>query len=487
LVVGASGDLAKKKTYPALLELWKAHLLPSKVTIWGFARTVKSHAELRQHLRPHLLASSLQKQTLQKQNNLSRDAAVAVAAYKEAVLVDQFLSICFYQAGKSYGDTVVLDSIFAREPIQNLLVYLAIPPHVFSETTAAIRTSMQNMTDPISGFTRIVLEKPFGNDTASCQVLLDALHLQKWSESNLFRIDHYLGKEMVQNILSVRQNNPWLKALWCKEVVQSVHILFKEPFGTDGRGGYFDPYGMIRDVLQNHLLQILSLVAMEMPDAATSKSTSEDIRNAKVDVLKSIPAIQLRDCLLGQYDGYKDDPSIENRETVTPTYAAVKLDVNTPTWKGVPFVLEAGKALDERLCEIRLHFKGSTESQPNALVMRLQPTPALYFCANLKKPGFSETAVSTHLGVDYAGAANKIPDAYTRLLLDVMRGHQASFVRDDELLAAWKIFTPILHQTERECVQPLPYQMGTSGPESRADYLEAVGVTQAWLPPASAL
>lgn len=476
LVVGASGDLAKKKTYPALLELWKARLLPSNVTIWGFARTVKSHEELRQHLRPHLLASSSQ-----KQKNVDQEAAA----------VDQFLSICFYRAGKSYGDTVALDSILRdNTPICNLLVYLAVPPHVFSETTAAIRYSMQQMTDPIPGFTRIVLEKPFGNDTASCQVLLDALHHQKWSESNLFRIDHYLGKEMVQNILSMRQNNPWLKALWCKEVVQSVHILFKEPFGTDGRGGYFDPYGMIRDVLQNHLLQVLSLVAMEMPTAAagaSSKSSSEDIRNAKVDVLNNIPAIQLRDCLLGQYDGYKDDPSIENRETVTPTYAAVKLDVNTPTWQGVPFVLEAGKALDERLCEVRLHFKGSTESQPNALVMRLQPNPALYFCANMKTPGYSETLVSTHVGVDYAGAANKIPDAYTRLLLDVLRGHQASFVRDDELLAAWKIFTPVLHQTERECVQPLPYQMGTSGPESRADYLDTVGVTQAWLPPASAL
>jgi glucose-6-phosphate 1-dehydrogenase len=490
LVVGASGDLAKKKTYPALLELWKAHLLPRHVSIWGFARTVKSHEELRQHLRPHLLASSLLKQK-RKDHGQSNDEAV----------VDRFLSLCFYRSGKSYGDTDVVDSILRdNTPIHNLLVYLAIPPHVFSETTAAIRYSTQRMTDtnPIYGFTRIVLEKPFGNDTASCRVLLDALHHQQWSESNLFRIDHYLGKEMVQNILSMRQNNPWLKALWCKEVVQSVHILFKEPFGTDGRGGYFDPYGIIRDILQNHLLQILSLVAMEMPStddadadadagSASRKSKSEDIRSAKVNVLKNIPAIQLRDCLLGQYDGYKNDPSIENRETVTPTYAAVKLNVNTPTWEGVPFVLEAGKALDERLCEIRLHFKGSTESQPNALVMRLQPTPALYFCANLKKPGFSETPVSTHLGVDYAGAANKIPDAYTRLLLDVLRGHQASFVRDDELLAAWKIFTPVLHQTERDCVQPLQYEMGTSGPESRADYLETVGVTQAWLPPASAL
>ena len=463
--------------YPALLALWKAKLLPLPTVVWGFARTQKTSEGLRAHLRPHLIKSL--------QNTNDADGT------KQAT-VDEFLSRCFYRAGKSYDDWPILQGILSEtndnESLHNLLVYLAIPPHVFSDTTNAVKTAIQHL--PVAavpaGFTRIVLEKPFGQDTASCQQLLASLQEQQWQEDNLYRIDHYLGKEMVQNLLSMRQHNPWLRAIWCKEVVQSVHIIAKEDFGTAGRGGYFDPVGIVRDLLQNHLLQILSLVAMDLP-ADSQKWTANEIRNRKVDVLKSIPPILLQECLLGQYDGYRDDPTIENRNTVTPTYAAVKLHVNTPAWKDVPFVLEAGKALDERVCEIRLHFQGSTTSQPNALVLRLQSTPSIFFCTNLKTPGFSETTVSTHLGVDYAAAAPQIPDAYTRLLLDVLRGHQTSFVRDDELLAAWEIFTPVLHQTERDCVKPLPYQSGTHGPLSRDEYLEAMGVGQPWLPLQAAL
>jgi glucose-6-phosphate 1-dehydrogenase len=515
VVIGASGDLAKKKTYPALFTLWKAHLLPKHLKVWGYARTVKSHHELHLHLRPYLLLSSQHDKGTKKE--------------KEA-LVDKFLlNFCFYQAGKSYGEwPVMIDILKKNTPIHNMLVYLAVPPHVRSEATSMVRFSMKRMPDAVEGFTRIVLETPFGRDTPSSQLLLDALTRQKWTEDHLYRIDHYLGKEMLQNILVMRQSNPWLRGIWCKEMVQSVHIILKEPFQAhESRNGYlFDSCGIIRDVVQNHLLQILTLVAMELPvpaAAANSSSNSnnnagnleaedvsmeltaavansssnsnnaEAIRNAKMQVLKNIPEVHLQDCLLGQYDGYRNDPNITNPESIAPTYAAVKLNVNTPTWKGVPFVLEAGKALDEGLCEVRLHFHGSTESQPNALVMRLDPSPALYFCANIKTPGYSTTPVSTHVGMNYGASgagrarASKIPDPYARLILDAVRGRQASFVRDDEVMAAWKIFTPILHETERDRVQPRPYQMGTLGPESRADFLQGVGLAHAWMPPASTL
>jgi glucose-6-phosphate 1-dehydrogenase len=480
LVIGASGDLAKNKTYPALFALWKAHLLPKHLKVWGYARTVKSHHELHLYLRPYLLRS------IHKDTGTDKE---------KVALVDKFLSICFYQAGKSYGEWTAMIAILKKNtPIHNLLVYLAVPPHVFSEATSMVRFSLKRMPDIVEGFTRVVLEKPFGRDTPTCQNLLDALKRQKWLETNLFRMDHYLGKEMVRNILIFRQSNPWLRGIWCKEMVESVHIILKEPFEPDSRNGNFDSCGIIREIVQSHLLQILSLVAMELPVAANSNNggnsgnwETEEIRNAKVEVLKNIPEVHLRDCLLGQYDGYREDPNITNRETITPTYATVKLDVNTPTWKGVPFVLEAGKALDERLCEVRMHFHGSTASQPNALVMRLQPIPALFFCANVKTPGYSEAPVSTHVGMDYASAASKIPDAYTSLILDVVRGRQTSFMRDDELMAAWKIFTPLLHQIERDRVEPRSYQKGTLGPESRADYLQGMGLAHAWMPPASTL
>ena len=368
----------------------------------------------------------------------------------------------------------------------HFLLCLPSNPPVFGDSTGAVMKARNNLSSAqqsSNGFFRVVLEKPFGNDTESCQQLLQTLADQKWPEQELYRIDHYLGKEMVQNILFMRQHNAWLEALWNKNVIQSVHLIWKEDIGTEGRGGYFDPYGIIRDILQNHLLQVLTLLAMETPH----EWTSDEIRNQKVNVLKHMPTIELGDCLLGQYEGYKDDPTIENQDTVSPTYACIRTLVNTPRWEGVPFVMEAGKALNERVCEVRLHFRGSPDSQPNALVMRLQPTPKVFFTANIKTPGFASTPACAHLGVDYTNHLQDIPDAYTRLLLDCFRAQQENFVRDDELLEAWRVFTPVLHETEREKVQPLPYNRGTMGPELRADFLKKVGVTQPWLPPASAL
>ena len=353
---------------------------------------------------------------------------------------------------------------------------------VFGDSTGAVMKARQQTLVDYNGFFRVVLEKPFGKDTESCLELLQTLVEQKWCEDELYRIDHYLGKEMVKNILILRQHNKWMNSFWSKDFIQSVHLIWKEDIGTEGRGGYFDKYGIIRDILQNHLLQVLTLVAMETP----INWTSDEIRDAKVNVLLAMPCVELADCLLGQYDGYKDDPTIENRQTVSPTYACIRTTIDEPRWQGVNFVLEAGKALNERVCEVRIHFRGGGTAAPNALVLRLQPTPKVFFTANLKTPGFSSTPASTQLGVNYRNV-QAIPDAYTRLLLDVLRAQQENFVRDDELINAWRIFTPVLHETELEYVEPLPYSRGTSGPDLRQDFLRSMGVTQSWLPPASAL
>lgn len=457
--MGASGDLAKKKTYPSLFELWKAKLLPPHTHIAGFARTAKTHEELRAHLKP----------TLIKSNEGDDDRSV-----------DEFLSLCYYNSGSSYGDWSTMLQILQESlgSLYNLLVYLAIPPNVFGTSTEALKKVLETLEPKVPGFVRIVLEKPFGSDTDSCNELLQTLKDQDWHENSLYRIDHYLGKEMVQNILTLREHNSWVQTLLNRDIVQSVHLIFKEDIGTEGRGGYFDSFGITRDILQNHLLQVLSLVAMDMPE----KMNGDSIRDAKVKVLNQMPPILLEDCLFGQYNGYKDDPTIENRDTITPTYACMRCWVNSENWKGVPFVLEAGKALDSRVCEVRFHLRGNKR---NCFVMRLQPIPAVFLTANLKTPGYSSDPVSTHIGVDY-GQADK-PGAYTRLLLDVLRGHQANFVRDDELLAAWKIFTPVLHQTERVNHVPMVYEENSDGPAQREDFLSTMGVTEAWLPPPSAL
>lgn len=469
MVVGASGDLAKKKTYPSLLYLFQDNLLPANTVIWGYARSAKTHQELRDHLYPHLIKTG-----------------------SPEIVVQEFLAKCFYHSGESYGDekayTEMIHQIAnyeAKTPSAacNRLFYLAIPPNVFGETGIAIKNTGMAMT----GWTRVIIEKPFGRDLASCQKLLQTLS-KEFDEHHIYRIDHYLGKEVVQNIMLFRFGNSWLEHMWSKDAIQSVTISFKEPFGTEGRGGYFDHYGIIRDILQNHLLQVLALVAMEPPQG----DDGDAIRDAKTQVLKNMDPLSLDDVLLGQYHGYSDDPTIpiENKDTNCPTYCAIRCQIHTPRWEGVPFILQAGKALDEQLCEVRIRFKPpkslyavqtqAKKLQANELVMRLQPDPALEMTTNIKTPGLANSPIQTSLSMNYKTLetvpGKREPDAYTRLLLDVLRGRQGSFVRDDELERSWELFTPLLHQIERDNIPPHPYHYGSKGPSSRDAWMTKMGV-----------
>lgn len=280
-------------------------------------------------------------------------------------------------------------------------------------------------------------------------------------------------------MLLFRFGNTCFEWMWHRNAIESVTFTFKEPFGTDGRGGYFDNYGIIRDILQNHLLQVLTVFAMEPPTA----DDGDSIRNAKTEVLRNMDPITLDDSLLGQYDGYTDDPTIMNKDTNCPTYAALRCWINTPRWEGVPFILQAGKAMDEKLCEVRVQFKSPTtvgsvrgsakKLAQNEMVLRLQPNPALELHTNIKTPGLSSQPMPSVMKMDYNEIPNlSNPDAYTRLLLDVLRGRKGSFVRDDELKRSWEIFTPVLHAIERDNVRPLPYKYGTTGPERRDAWFE---------------
>lgn len=211
----------------------------------------------------------------------------------------------------------------------------------------------------------------------------------------------------------------------------------------------------------------------------------DSIRDAKVEVLKNMGVLSLQDCLLGQYDGYSDDETITNKETNCPTYAAIRCNINTPRWKGVPFILQAGKAMDEKVCEVRVRFKPAKslqsmrsssksffDSAPAEMVFRLQPDPCISLNVNIKSPGLSTTPTRGNMVMRYEDMPNlSNPDAYTRLLLDVLRGKQGSFVRDDELRFSWQIFTPLLHSIEDTNVRPLPYKYGSHGPESREAWM----------------
>lgn len=456
VVVGASGDLAKKKTYPSLLHLYDDGLLPDETIIWGFARSNMTDEDLRAKLRPFLMKTDCTEE-----------------------VVEGFLSLCFYSRGSSYGDvdayTELNGKISSREEKlaekseHNRLFYFAIPPNVFEDTGIAIKKCC--MAD--KGWTRVIIEKPFGRDLESCEEILATLSSQ-FEEEQLFRIDHYLGKEMVQNLLVMRFGNLIFERMWDNKSIECVMLTFKEPFGTDGRGGYFDHYGIIRDIIQNHLLQVLTLLAMEAPKTADGPKAGESIRDAKVEVLKAIPPITIDECFLGQYEGYTDDPTIENKESNTPTFVAIRCFVNTPRWKGVPFIFKAGKALNERKAEMRVQFKDAAGAKVifndkcprNELVIRMQPHECIYMKANVKSPGFSGKPIQSELEINYdtrfKGDSN--PDAYTRLILDVLQGRSAAFVREDELRRSWEIFTPVLHQIERENIQPVIYKQGTRGP-----------------------
>eukprot|EP00658_Telonema_sp_P-2_P000036 TRINITY_DN10011_c0_g1_i2.p1 TRINITY_DN10011_c0_g1~~TRINITY_DN10011_c0_g1_i2.p1 ORF type:complete len:359 (+),score=90.05 TRINITY_DN10011_c0_g1_i2:176-1252(+) len=329
--------------------------------------------------------------------------------------------------------------------------------------------------------THVIVEKPFGSDLESAQLLVDQM-TRIFPEEQLYRIDHYLGKEMVQALMMLRFGNVFLEPLMNRNYVQSVTVTFKEDFGTMGRGGYFDNYGIIRDIMQNHLMQVLTLVAMDPPVTVTgSGHSATHIRNAKVALLRSIPPVSLDDMVLGQYVSNGTDPGYLEDETVpkgstTATYCLAKLWVHNTRWAGVPFIMKAGKALDARKAEIRIQFKQAPgldwmfrgqKFAHNELVVRIQPDEAVYLKINSKAPGLRTEPVGTELDLSYTSRypTAYAPDAYTRLILEALRPRsQGMFVRSDELLESWRIWTPVLKKIERDKVDPLPYKYGSRGP-----------------------
>eukprot|EP00029_Vermamoeba_vermiformis_P005183 TRINITY_DN172_c0_g1_i1.p1 TRINITY_DN172_c0_g1~~TRINITY_DN172_c0_g1_i1.p1 ORF type:complete len:569 (-),score=206.77 TRINITY_DN172_c0_g1_i1:157-1653(-) len=457
VVFGASGDLAKKKTFPALFALFKRDLLPKDVLIWGYARSKLSNEDF-----------------ISKCVN----ATIKNGGDKLA----EFNKRCHYFSGQydsaaSFQDfnKHLLEAEKFKSKGANRVFYMALPPSVFVETAGEIKAQCKTT----SGWNRVIVEKPFGKDTESSALLNKALGAL-FNEDEIFRIDHYLGKELVQNLMTLRFANTVFEPLWNHQHIANVRITFKEPFGTEGRGGYFDEFGIIRDVMQNHLIQIMSLVAMEPPVSLLA----EDIRDEKVKVLRAVPPLDLKNIVVGQYTregnnpGYLEDEGVPPNSTC-PTFATAVLTVNNQRWCGVPFILKCGKALNERKAEIRIQFKNNSNflfpgAAPNELVMRLQPNEAIYMKMMMKTPGLSSALVQSELDLSYFTRFQKeveggLPDAYERLILDVARGDHNLFVRVDELQAAWRIFTPVLHQLEGEKIKPKEYAFGSRGPPEADD------------------
>ena len=404
-----------------------------------------------------------------------------------------FCDLCTYVSGQYDKDESFVELEKAMAVIengrkeQNRVFYMALPPSVFTTVSQHIKKNCY----PKSGVARIIVsyildltgflqglywhsqvEKPFGKDLDSSRELTKALK-PNWTEDEIFRIDHYLGKEMVKNILILRFGNEFFGATWNRNHIDNVQISFKEPFGTEGRGGYFDEFGIIRDVMQNHLLQVLTLLAMERPVSFVS----EDVRDEKVRVLRSIPAIEPKNVIIGQYgkslDGnkpsYKEDDTVP-KDSRCPTFCAMVAYIKNERWDGVPFILKAGKALNEQKTEIRIQFKDVTSGifkdiPRNELVMRIQPNESVYIKMNSKLPGLSMQTVVTELDLTYRRRFSdlKIPEAYESLILDALKGDHSNFVRDDELDASWRVFTPLLNYLDdNKEIIPMEYPYGKS-------------------------
>ncbi len=460
IVVGASGDLARRKIFPALFSLYCQGFLPEEVNVFGYARTQMDDEAFRAKITENLTCRYVPGES---------------CAEKMA----EFLERCYYLSGQydsseSFSELGELMRKVGGDGDANRMFYLAIPPALFGQVARAIHASGM-AEEPEGLWSRVVIEKPFGRDRESSDELAQQM-AEVFREDQTYRIDHYLGKEVIQNLMVLRFANLIFEPIWSNLYISRVQISWTEQIGVEGRGGYFDHYGIIRDVMQNHLLQMLALVTMEPPIDVTNY-----VRDEKVKALRSVDPVRVDELTLGQYEGYRDDEKVPS-DSLTPTYAAAVLHIRNRRWEGVPFLLRAGKALDTQGAEIHIEFRGvpgnifceahSASLPSNELVIRVQPDEAIYFKIMNKKPGLTMELTPSDLNLLYESAFEEvvIPDAYESLLLDVIRGDRGLFIREDELQASWDIFTPALHQIDEQKVEPEIYKPGSAGP-SNADKL----------------
>jgi glucose-6-phosphate 1-dehydrogenase len=460
VVLGATGDLFSRKLLPAINALRTGQ--DAEVVVLGAATGEVTDDDFR---------------------NQAREALMDAGHGDDDAMrwCDDHLH--YEQVPRDTGYERLAERIAAIEQHHDLpgnrVLYLALPPSVFPSSIEALGAAGLASSP---GWTRLVVEKPYGRDLASAVALNETVHTH-FDESQVFRIDHYLGKETVQNLLVFRFLNPIFEASWNRDRVARVEITVAESLDVEGRGRYYDNAGALRDMIQNHLTQVLTLVAMESPVTFDADA----IRDEKVKVLRSITSIEPGGVVLGQYttgeiDGepvnaYRNEDGVADGAT-TETYAAVRLEIDNWRWQGVPFYLRTGKAMGRRTTQVAVTFRrppvclfhGEPDrciAHSDVLYLTLQPDEGFRLEIEVKEPGVDDGLRIIPLSFSYSEEFGRIPDAYETLLADVALGDQTLFVRGDEVEASWRLHTPLIESPP----EPLPYEAGTWGPEAARDLL----------------
>jgi len=462
VIFGASGDLTRRKLVPALFSESRKGHLPAGIRIVGTARSPMTHAQFRQRL----LAGCQE--------------LAGIAPEPEAW--DSFAQNIYYAAGDASqpnGLAELLTLLGQQEQAPaNRLYYLATSPSAFEDILAKL--GQLDMAAEQGSWRRVVVEKPFGRDLDSARALNQLVHAV-FEERQVYRIDHYLGKETAQNILYFRFLNTIFEPIWNRNYIDHVQITVAETVDVEHRAGYYDEAGVVRDVFQNHLLQLLTLVAMEPP----AMFEADAVRNEKVKLLRAVRPVEIGDTVRGQYQGYREAAP----DSQTPTYAAMRLYLDNWRWQGVPFYLRSGKALEAKISEIVVEFKepphvmfqlpAEYHLTPNYLSLCIQPNEGIHLRFETKVPGSAQETRSVDMEFQYSDSfgRERLPDAYERLLMDALNGDASLFTRSDEIEMAWKLVDPILAAWERPQLAPplLAYPRGSWGPEESQAFLARDG------------